>query len=452
MDKLTSLREKHPTFLYERFSYQKENNNLIITFSFKISSDIEFHPKIKIENISNDNFSRVDPTVLNNFIFNLGLVEMISYWKATCSPQIEIRSGQLNEEQVNWWQNLLQKGLGEFFFQNKINFKQKSFVTIKSSSREIYQKDTNAHKDRFLVLNSGGRDSVVSIETLKNLEKEISLLMLNPMQAAIEVAEQSGVTTQIIVKREMDKRLFELNGKGYLNGHTPFSAYLAFLSVFCASIFDYRFTVASNERSSNEGNVKFLGDNINHQYSKSFEFEKSFREYSNKYLAQDIIYFSLLRPIYELQISKLFSKYKKYFTNFRSCNVGQKQGIWCGKCPKCLSLFISMFPFLEEGDIKSIFNKNIYEDKDLEDLLLYLTGEKQPKPFDCVGTYEEVIEGLRLSIQKLEKEIKPLPYLLKFSEENVLSRSQTKSKILTAWDESHFLTEEIAQNLKEQVL
>lgn len=444
---LNTLREKYPLFVYESFSYSKNNNNLIIEYKFKVS-ELEFSPQIEIENVE---ISKLENSRFDNFVFHLGLIEMFSYWKATCSPKIEVRTGKLNQDQTDWWQELLRKGLGEFFYQNKINFKENDFVTITPTGNGIYQKDAKNHKDRFLVLNSGGRDSVVSIETLKELNKEITILMLNPTKAAQEVADQSGITNKIIVKREIDKTLLELNARGYLNGHTPFSAYLAFLSVLCASIFDYKFAVASNERSSNEENLEYLGVKINHQYSKSFEFEKSFREYSRKYLSEHIEYISLLRPLYEIQISKLFPKKKEYFSNFKSCNVGQKQNRWCGKCPKCLSIFISLYPFLEENDIKSTFGKNLYEDENLKDLLLHITGEKSPKPFECVGTYDEILEGLRLSIEKHEQNFRPLPYLLQYAKGNILIKSKPKPQLLKAWDNENFLPEEIAKNLKAQI-
>lgn len=448
MQSVDKLRQKYPTFIFESFNYTYRYNNLVISFKFSIPPDITFNPNIEILNIRNP----LGDSTIKNLIFQLGLVEMMSYWKATCSQQIEIKAGKLNNEQLEWWQKLLQKGLGEFFYKNKINFKSNDFVKIKSTDNEIYQKDTNTHKDRFLILNSGGRDSAVSIETLKNLKKGISLLMLNPTKAALEVADKSGIANRIIVKRKIDKTLLELNENGYLNGHTPFSAYLAFLSVLCASVFDYKFAVVANERSSNEENTEYLGDKINHQYSKSFEFEKLFREYSKKYLSESTQYFSLLRPLYELQISKLFARHKKYFSNFKSCNVGQKQNIWCGKCPKCLSIFISLFPFLEDNDIKSIFNKNLYEDETLIDLLLHITGEKSPKPFECVGTYEEMLEGLHLSIRKLQEENRKLPYLLEYSKEKILNKNRTKPEILSTWDDNNFLSQEISQNLKTQIV
>jgi hypothetical protein len=144
----------------------------------------------------------------------------------------------------------------------------------------------------------------------------------------------------------------------------------------------------SNEKSSDEENIKYKEENINHQYSKTFDFENKFREYNLKYLS-NINYFSFLRPIYDLQIAKIFSKFNKYFSVIRSCNVGQKTNTWCCKCPKCLSTFILFYPFLKEDTMK-IFGKNLLEDKELNPILDALINDSVVKPFECVGTREEI--------------------------------------------------------------
>ncbi len=449
-DKFSYLRGKYPKFTYEKFDYKIKKNSLSITFNFKISH-IQFKPSVNIEGINVSSFKNIERTVLENFIFNLGLVEMISYWKATCSPLIKITAGSLDQQQKNWWKNLLIKGLGEFFYQNRINFKQEKFIKIESKGSDNLLKDMSEHQAQYLVLNGGGRDSAVTLEILQELKKVGTILMLNPTLSSQELASLSPIGNNITVTREIDHRLLELNSKGYLNGHTPFSAYLAFLSLLCALILDHNFIIISNERSANEENIEFLGEKINHQYSKSFEFEKEFREYVSANLSENIKYLSLLRPLYEFQISKIFSNYPKYFGAFKSCNRAQKDNAWCGKCPKCLSTYITLYPFINSELLIKIFQKDLYNSKELADLLLHITGVKQPKSFECVGTYEELQEGLILSIKKFERNNQPLPFLLRYAMEKVLNKNYTQSKILTSWDENNFLPHDLAQALKAKI-
>jgi UDP-N-acetyl-alpha-D-muramoyl-L-alanyl-L-glutamate epimerase len=209
----------------------------------------------------------------------------------------------------------------------------------------------------------------------------------------LDITRASGAEEPIIIKRVIDPKLLELNNQGYLNGHTPFSAYLAFLSTLAATLYDYKNIVVSNESSSNEGNIEYLGKVVNHQYSKTFEFEQKFRDYAEKYLAP-IKYFSFLRPLSELQIAKLFSHLEKYHTLFRSCNVGSSTNSWCGRCAKCLFAYIILRPYLGEK-IDQMFGKNLLDDESLKPLLSQLLREDDSaKPFDCVGLVDETKAAL----------------------------------------------------------
>ena len=149
----------------------------------------------------------------------------------------------------------------------------------------------------------------------------------------------------IVVNRAICSELLDLNRQGYLNGHTPFSAYLAFLGAACLLLYGYSNAVVANERSSEEGNVRFHESEINHQYSKSLRFEASFDEYLKTYLAPGARYFSIVRPLYELQIGRAFSRFPEFFEVFKSCNRNRSDS-WCGHCPKCVSVFLTMYPFV----------------------------------------------------------------------------------------------------------
>ena len=59
---------------------------------------------------------------------------------------------------------------------------------------------------------------------------------------------------------------------------------------------------------------------INHQWSKSSEFEKLFKEYVVENISNDFSIYSLLRNWYEIKVVKEFSKYPQYFYSFSSCN------------------------------------------------------------------------------------------------------------------------------------
>ena len=172
----------------------------------------------------------------------------------------------------------------------------------------------------------------------------------------------------------------------------------------------------SNESSANESTV--IGTNINHQYSKSFEFENDFYEYTHKYFRLEIDYFSLLRGISEFQIGRIFSRFTKYHKVFKSCNLGskEKEWKWCCNCSKCLFVYMILSPFLYKEDLVNIFGEDLYEREDLLDTFKEIIGETEVKPFDCVGTIEEAKYSVSLLIDKLDKD--KLPFLLDYYYEN----------------------------------
>ena len=477
MAKVDILRKKYPRFVYKNYSWKITGKDLELSFGFEIvlrqaqdnpeqsrrvEPNLKFKPTVIIRNIDEKQIKRAGEGVVNNLVFNLGLIELLSYWKAICSPEIAVEAGSLNREQMSWWKDLINNGMAQFFYENKINFRRPNFLHIISGKTET---KPEAHKGKLknhiLVPLGGGKDSIVALEVLKKIKKEITCFSLNPTDATKQIINVSGCKNTIIAERIIDKKLIGLNQKGFLNGHTPFSAYLAFLTSLLAVIFDMKHIAFSNERSSNEGNVKYLGKIVNHQYSKSFDFEQKFRKYSKKYLAKNLEYFSFLRPLYEIQIAKLFSQYPKYFDAFLSCNTAFKTDSgtkkpsrrWCAKCPKCLFVFMILHPFIKKDKLIKIFGKNLFETKELLALMLELIGERKFKPFECVGTKEESLVALYLGWKKESRGVKK-PILLNYFEKNIIPKysknylEKTSKKMLNSWDKKNNLDDNFENLLK----
>ncbi len=413
--KYNELREKYKEFNYDNYSYVFVDNKLEITFEFSQYDGINFKPKWTIP-ISEDEYIKKDRSFLDKIIFNLGLVEVISYWKATCSPILNVKCSALNEHQKKWWKKLYFNGLGEFFYTNNISVNESDFIDIICNNE--LEKNEIILKDDFegcLIPIGGGKDSIVTLETLNKSKQKLDNLcyIVNPRGATIETAKISGYRDKTVsVNRTIDKNLIDLNNNGFLNGHTPFSAILAFSSYLTAYLYDKKFITLSNESSANESNVE--GSNVNHQYSKSIEFENDFREYVQIYLSDKIQYFSLLRPLNEFKIVKIFCQYNKYFKVFKSCNVGSKEDIWCNNCPKCLYVYIMLSAFLSLEEMNVIFETNMFDNIELTNILDGLVSSKFDKPFECVGTKEEINYALYIKINKLKENKKELPPLLSY--------------------------------------
>lgn len=429
MKNYLNYQEKYKQFIYESFNVSENETELIITYKFVIPNLEEFNPSIKIlkSDITN---KELDYKYINYLAFNIGLVELISYWKCVCSKEIIVKCGYLDDNQKNWFKKLYFYGLGEFFYTNNIEVDIDNFVDIKTDNNKL-EVETNYQGEGNLILVGGGKDSVVSMELLK--ENSNCIMMVNPKKTMLHCVDVAGYKDITSVTRVIDKKIIELNKQGFLNGHTPFSALLAFTSFLVAYLKNKKYIVLSNESSANEGNV--VGNTVNHQYSKSYEFENDFNYYVDNYFKIDIKYFSFLRPLNELQIAHIFSKYKKYHNVFKSCNVGSKKEPWewCCNCSKCLFVYIILNPFLEEQEMINMFGENLLDKDSLLEVFKQLIGDSENKPFDCVGTFEEINYALKLSIKKQDK----LPYLLNYYYQN--HSLEIYENLLNRFNNSHNL-------------
>lgn len=454
MSQFDNLRQRHPRFVYERYAHQwdAEQHTLRLAFRYRVEPDIVFTPQVLIENVQHI----PDGLDLDPFVFHLGLIEILSYWKATCSPEIVIEAGYLDAEQIAWWQDLLIRGLGEFFYINDINFTIPDLVrwnvTAPPTEPQPWQ---GTPSERIMIPVGGGKDSAVTLHALQGVAA--AAFALNPTPAVEQSIAVAGIADTIRVRRSIDAKLLDLNAQGYLNGHTPFSAYLAFLTTFCAALFDYRYIAVSNERSSNEGNEWFHGYEVNHQYSKTYDFEQKFQHYSQRYLAPHIHYFSSLRPGYELQIARAFAQLTAYHGVFRSCNRGQKTNTWCHDCPKCLFVYTMLYPFLgEEGLIGNIFQADLFAKESLLTTAEELAGIAQVKPFECVGTREESTIAFYLARERLRAEGKPLPLIIAHIDAQLLQHepdlAERAQHLLSAWNTQHAIPTQYVEAIRQALL
>lgn len=446
------LREKYHVFRYRSYEVSVENKEIIIKYHFEIEGLSEFAPSWRFGLAGHDFHELMENKTFLDLVFNLGMVELISYWKIACPKKVEILAGSLNEKQLEWWKELYFYGLGEFFYTNGIELDAKGFMSMvslgtKNPGKEAPLKDAKG----CLVPIGGGKDSVVSVELLRSIGEEAKCYIINPRGATINttVAGKFAKEDVIVSKRTLDKRMIELNAKGFLNGHTPFSAIVAFSATIAAYLHGLQYIVLSNEASANESTV--LGSTVNHQYSKSFKFEKDFHEYEAEFLKTGTYYFSLLRPLSEFQIARYFARCTAYHDIFRSCNVGSKEDKWCGHCPKCMFVFFILSPFISHERLCGIFGADMVNDASMIPVMEQLTGVVEEKPFECVGSRDEVNTAICMTIHQLEEAGEELPVLLKHykKSEQYAEFSRRENHFFTGYDKDNLLPEKFAELVRK---
>lgn len=444
------LRKEFPVFTYESFRWTINENFLQVRYHFNLSGKYDFYPAYKIP-LENGLPEEITEEFLETLLLYLGMAEVISYWKTACSPKIHIKPFRLNPEQRQWWTRLFFHGLGEFFYTNGIEPDEQDFLrfSFDQDTRVLPRNIKATGIGGVIIPVGGGKDSLVSLELLKNMDQPRMAFAINPGKATLESVKIAGLEDRFFkVERSLDPTLLQLNQAGFLNGHTPFSAIVAFVSVLASAITGYNYIALSNESSANEPTIP--GTKINHQYSKSYDFEKDFTNFVEKFISADIHYFSLLRPLNELQIAALFSRNPAYLPIFRSCNVGSKTNSWCCNCPKCLFTYIMLSPFLKPSAVKEIFGEDLLEKESLTPLLEQLSGIASEKPFECVGTIDEVNAALVFLAQQYPDN--ELPVLLKHHRRltgNILFASLSRQ--LNYWNDEHNLSEDF-ENLVRQNL
>jgi len=447
------LRKEYSKFVYKSYEISEVDDSIVLLYRYSIigKSDLSFTHVLTFEKSEHFEFSALDEK-FQNLVFHIGIAELISYYKITCAPIIEIEAGFIEDVQCAWFSKLFFKGLGEFLFVNQIETTQEELFTISSvSSKSAYIPIKMDKTKGSLVPVGGGKDSSVTLDILESCIDEIAGkiigMSINPTNAAMSVMQSSTISGEpIIIRRKLDRQIIELNEVGFLNGHIPFSSIVAFISIFTAAISNLRYVVLSNENSANEANVVFNELEVNHQYSKSFEFEADFRFYCSRFLVEGIEYFSLLRPLHELQIGAMFAHLHRYFKDFRSCNVGSKNNLWCNKCSKCLFTYIMIAPFLNEDDLANIFHADLLDDDELLGTFEQLVTPELVKPLECVGSYDEVNTAVGLIIEKRKNS---LPSLLRWYSDK--KEIIVNPNLLKEFSTPHALPKKFEIILKERI-
>ena len=330
-------------------------------------------------------------SALNRALNLLHLAAGVSYYKAAVPKRI-VLSAPISEGDAAFLDRLYSSGLGEFSYRNKLDLRDRirfPYVNSVQTAPESFNL-----KRQSAVLIGGGKDSLVTIEALKAGREPMMLLSLAANSIINDAAALSG-QLHINITRQIDPRLMELNREGAYNGHVPISAIIACAAAVAAILYDFDAIIVSNERSANHGNLFYLGEEINHQFSKSYEFEQSFNALIQKRVHPNLNYFSFLRPLSELGIARLFCRSITYDQVFTSCNAAFKlkpkleKKRWCGECPKCLFVYLVLAPFMEPERLRRIFGEDLLSREYLAEGFDALCGFGTHKPFECVGEPEE---------------------------------------------------------------
>lgn len=323
----------------------------------------------------------------------LSIVASVSYAKASGPGIIDIGARALTLSAAAFITSLFDEGMREFAHHNGFPLRT-TFALADHSVAPARPVAPRSDRHGVLIPVGGGRDSAVVATALADAHPILMSVGANPYSARI--AERLDMPFHVVT-RAIDPALLVLNAGGAPNGHVPVTAINSLIAIVLAEALAMESVVMANEYSSSAPTRIVDGTSINHQFSKSIVCESSLRRALDE-SGIGVQYFSALRDRRDREIARVFmEKCAPLHTAFMSCNramvrdEARRSDGWCGSCPKCRSVFLSLAPWSDPSHMTGIFGSDLLDESDqMEGFAALLdTGEK---PFECVG---EVLEARR---------------------------------------------------------
>ena len=335
----------------------------------------------------------------------LHLIAGVSYYKAAVPERIRIDGYAIDAATAALLTEVYENGLGEFAYRNglqlrgRIRFPADAAASAVASSLGL--------REHALTAIGGGKDSLVSIEALRLAGIAQTVTWIGGSQLIAACAARTDLP-MLNIGRQLAPQLFEYNRSGAWNGHIPVTAVNSAILVLAALLHGVDQVVFSNERSASYGSMIEGTGEVNHQWSKGWSFERDFATHIRTYIAGDLRYYSLLRPLSELAVARQFARSDRYDRHFSSCNrnfhiLGERPAQrWCGICPKCHFVFLALAPFMSKPRLVGIFGRNLLDDASQTGGFDALLEYRDHKPFECVGEGQESRAAMATLAQRPE--------------------------------------------------
>src|ERR1700761_1544870 len=348
------------------------------------------------------------------------LLAGVSYYKTAAPPVIDFGDTALTAAEEAFLREFYLQGLGEFAFRNNLNLSSVSFggdappqppPAHGGAARPPIPPGPPLGGLRVLVPFGGGIDSIVTVEQVRQ-RGGVALLVVSRPGDRFDAIEQPAAVPglpAVPAEREIDPQLLRSAELGFLNGHVPVTGILSAIAVLAAVLTGRDAVVMSNEWSASIPTLEFDGRPVNHQFSKSEEFEAAFRGVlADQGSAPE--YFSWLRDRTELWVGREFAALTRYHDSFRSCNKAfyteraRRFTYWCGQCDKCAFIDLILAPFLPAQALRQIFavTGEPLEDPAMAGKFRSLLGAGA-KPFECVGEVTECRAAVLLAARREDR-------------------------------------------------
>jgi hypothetical protein len=343
----------------------------------------------------------------------LFLMAGVSYYKTTAARVVDLGPTPATAKERAFLTQYYLHGLGEFAYRNALELGDLSMVGLEATEPPIQEYAPLA--PRPLIPFGGGIDSIVTVSALRKAASQPALCVVHPPGDRFAAIEEAAAVTGLPVvriAREIDPQLRRSEKLHFFNGHVPITAVIT-AAALVAAVLDRRDAVVlSNEWSATAPTLVHEGRAINHQWSKSIEFEEGFAQMVGATLGPQISVFSYLRSRSELWVAQQFAQLKEFHGVFRSCNrafhqnPAERLDQWCGTCDKCCFIDLVLSPFMDTTALQSVFGGDEPLDNlQLEGRFETLLGlAPETRPFECVGDVGECRAALHLAATRPDRQ------------------------------------------------
>ena len=400
--------------MFEFLNHKFDQETFTAHFYYRDINSIEYQETIKFTKTDFD-FLGQNAKTLDRALDLAHIIIGVSYYKSHPTSQVT-SSYALDSWQANFFNKVYQEGLSQFAYENDLTRDNLAHFQSSTPDNTLSENEDYYHAQGILAGESGGKDSLLVSKILQNNQLSWTGAMISSTNNYPKILDHIGAQKlQIIIRKIDTKNLQKANG---LNGHVPIT-YINMAILLVQAILNGDSIILTSIGHEGAEPHAFIGDLlVNHQWSKTWEAEQLFADYTRRYISKNIKIGSPIRQFSELKIAELFVKncWAEYGHQFSSCNVANyKQGndnsklSWCGLCAKCANSYLLFAPFLEPKELDSIFEsqESLFEKPELADDFKGLLGlDGIMKPFECVGEIDE----LRAAYHMKKPGYKNLPF------------------------------------------
>ncbi|MCA9309483.1 hypothetical protein KC973_03830, partial [Candidatus Saccharibacteria bacterium] len=393
---------------FQFIDYQFDTQTNTAQFRYR-NKDIEFEECAEFETVADG----YNAEALDKALFLAFILIGTSYYKTFPSQSVELGDHAIDAWQARFFNSVYQEGLSQFAFEN--NLTRENLTTFEpSGSADAAVDGYTAQDAKPLVLQSGGKDSLLLAELLKSKALNFSPWYLTNSDTHPRVLE--GIEGELtLARRSLDREnLAKAKQQGGLDGHVPVT-YIVLSIALIQAILAGKDTILTAIGHEGEEPYTYISDlPVMHQWAKTWKAEQQFAEYVKTYVAESIHVGSPLRRYSELKIAQLFVEqcWGRYGHEFSSCNIGNyKQGqandtlTWCGNCAKCANSFLLFAPFVPPQQLADLFGgQNLFKKTSLTKTfkgLLEIDGIA--KEFECVGERDELRLAYHMAHKKFDE-------------------------------------------------